>query len=982
MSWTRSHAGRAAPSIRRQARRLFQPKLEALEDRTVPSAYTFTKIVEFPSTSGIQVSEAAINNLGQAVFEADSSTLHAIYVSTSDPAAPTLVAKTGDPIPGTGRTISQIVTQPAINDAGTVVFHVTMDNGWRALLTWSGGPLVAVTRGDTGINPTSNRPDINNTGTVAFLGGGGIYVVPADGSAAPTLIPSPFGVNALAINDSGVIAYRISGTETTFSTTNGTTTTTIFTGTGVFSQPSIGNNGTVIFLGGGPSVRSVYTYDGTLHAVASAPSANFSLLDVNAAPSVNADGSFLFYARTATDIGLFSGPDPVADGVVFQSAALDGEFHPAPGLFSKNGLNDIGQFAIPAFSVVGQTRAVFRANPVLPTLSISNATVTEGNSGTTNATFTVTLSATSTKAVTVSYATADGSATTADNDYTAISGTLTFAPGETSKTITVAITGDTKFEPDETFSVNLSGAAHATIATGTGTGTIQNDDFNQPPVLSGVPASVSIPELIPYTFTATATDPNPGETLTFSLQGTVPMGAGIDASSGVFTWTPGEAQGPGSYTFKVRVTDNGSPSLFDEKTITLNVTEVNLPPVLSGVPASALVPVQTSYTFTATAVDPDLPANTLAFSLVGAPAGAAIDSTTGVFTWTPTAAQAGSYTFKVRVTDTGSLYDEKPLTLTVYRPNSLSGFVYLDDNNNGVKDALEVGIPGVTVTLTGTDDLGNAVGPVTMATAADGSYTFPNLRPGTYSLTETQPIGYQDGKDAVGTINGVLANDLISSITLKSGDNGSNYNFGELATTAVHKGQTATIGFWNGPNGQALIKSFGPTAQGQSLANWLAGSFPNLFGNLAGKGNAEVAAYFQLVFSNAKLFNQAADGSNSGMKLEAQVLGTALSVFASTQSLGGTTAAAYGFEVTEAGLGAASYNVAAFGNAFGLANNTTVTILQLLQITDRLTVRKTISNSDPAQYGVVYGGDATQARLWRPIVNAVFDDINNLGEIS
>src|SRR5581483_2361807 len=68
MSWTRSHAGRAAPSIRRQARRLFQPKLEALEDRTVPSAYTFTKIVEFPSTSGIQVSEAAINNLGQAVF--------------------------------------------------------------------------------------------------------------------------------------------------------------------------------------------------------------------------------------------------------------------------------------------------------------------------------------------------------------------------------------------------------------------------------------------------------------------------------------------------------------------------------------------------------------------------------------------------------------------------------------------------------------------------------------------------------------------------------------------------------------------------------------------------------------------------------------------------------------------------------------------------------------------------------------------------
>jgi hypothetical protein len=117
------------------------------------------------------------------------------------------------------------------------------------------------------------------------------------------------------------------------------------------------------------------------------------------------------------------------------------------------------------------------------------------------------------------------------------------------------------------------------------------------------------------------------------------------------------------------------------------------------------------------------------------------------------------------------------------------------------------------------------------------------------------------------------------------------------------------------------------------------------------------------------------------MKLEAQVLATALSVFASTQGLGGSTAAAYGFEVTAGGLAGASYNLAAFGGAFGVPSYTTVTIWQLLQLVDGLTVRKTLSPSDATKYGVVYGGDASRARLWRPIINAVFDDLNNLGII-
>ena len=105
----------------------------------------------------------------------------------------------------------------------------------------------------------------------------------------------------------------------------------------------------------------------------------------------------------------------------------------------------------------------------LPRLQIGDATVTEGNTGTVSATFTVTLSAASNQPITVAYATADHTAT-AGSDYQAASGTLTFAPGETSKTITVPVIGDRLPEPNEYFAVNLSGPTNAGIADGQGVG--------------------------------------------------------------------------------------------------------------------------------------------------------------------------------------------------------------------------------------------------------------------------------------------------------------------------------------------------------------------------------------------------------------------------------------------------------------------------------------------------------------------------------
>src|SRR5205814_7889680 len=109
----------------------------------------------------------------------------------------------------------------------------------------------------------------------------------------------------------------------------------------------------------------------------------------------------------------------------------------------------------------------------------------------------------------------------------------------------------------------------------------------------------------------------------------------IDSATGVFTWTPTEAQGPGVYAFTVLVSD-GQAS--DSKTIVLTVAEVNVAPVLGGVPSSATIDEEQPYTFTATASDHDLPAQTLTFSLNGAQTGTRHDPTTGAFTWPPSAA--------------------------------------------------------------------------------------------------------------------------------------------------------------------------------------------------------------------------------------------------------------------------------------------------------------------------------------------------------
>ena len=179
--------------------------------------------------------------------------------------------------------------------------------------------------------------------------------------------------------------------------------------------------------------------------------------------------------------------------------------------------------------------------PPPPSLRIHDATVAEGNTGTRAVEFTVTLSAASTDTITVAYATANSTAT-GGNDYQSASSTLTFAPGETSKTITVAVIGDRLAEPNETLSVNLSSATNATIADDQGVGTIVDDEprisISDVSKAEGRKGQKTL-----FTFTVTLSAAyDQSVTMSYrTVNGTAMTGDGdYTAKTGTLTFAPGE----------------------------------------------------------------------------------------------------------------------------------------------------------------------------------------------------------------------------------------------------------------------------------------------------------------------------------------------------------------------------------------------------------------------------------------------------------
>lgn len=198
-----------------------------------------------------------------------------------------------------------------------------------------------------------------------------------------------------------------------------------------------------------------------------------------------------------------------------------------------------------------------------------------------------------------------------------------------------------------------------------------DDEFNAnvPPVISLVPSSVTIPELALYSFDANATDTDiPVQTLTFNLadgiSGDVPSGASINSSTGVFSWTPTEAQGPAIYTFDVAVSDGESTA---SSTIIITVTEVNQAPIADN--KNVVVVEDTPKTIELSGSDADLPSQDLAFSIVVQPTKgtlSVIDQDTGYVVYTPNANATGADSFTYRVTDDQPINNQSiPATVSI-----------------------------------------------------------------------------------------------------------------------------------------------------------------------------------------------------------------------------------------------------------------------------------------------------------------------------
>src|SRR5690349_20801001 len=202
-----------------------------------------------------------------------------------------------------------------------------------------------------------------------------------------------------------------------------------------------------------------------------------------------------------------------------------------------------------------------------PSITVHDVVVVEGNSGTTQAMFSVTLSAASSQTVSCSFATANGTAT-AGSDYVATSGTLTFAPGEVEKPVVVLVNGDTVDEAQETFFLDISNVQNATVNTSRGTGFIIDDDG---PTISVNDVSVtegnSGTKAATFTLTLSAPSVEPIAIRVITTPGTATASSDYNSINLVVTFQPGVV------TRTVDVSIIGDTNLEPNETFTVNLSD-------------------------------------------------------------------------------------------------------------------------------------------------------------------------------------------------------------------------------------------------------------------------------------------------------------------------------------------------------------------------------------------------------------------------
>lgn len=339
---------------------------------------------------------------------------------------------------------------------------------------------------------------------------------------------------------------------------------------------------------------------------------------------------------------------------------------------------------------------------------------------------------------------------------------------------------------------------------------------NLPPTITGS-STATVNELAPLTLNYTATDPNAGQTITWSLTG-APAGMTISAS-GVVNWTPTEAQGPNTYNVTVVATDNGSPAQSGTLPLTVTVNEVNTAPTITN-GGNATIPEGTLYQFDFNASDVDIPANTLVFSLVGAPSGAVINATTGVFSWIPSEAQGtgGVYNFTVRVTDNGpgALTGDRAIALTVSEvnvapvlttPASASG-------NEGTlisfnASATDADVPAQTLTYSlVSPPAGASINPTTGAfTWTPSESQGPAVTNITVRVTDNGPGALSADKVVPVTVNEVNSAPVLTIPASLSGNEGTLITFASSVVDPDVPANTISYSMTGAPSGASLSAS-------------------------------------------------------------------------------------------------------------------------------------------------------------------------------
>ncbi len=199
----------------------------------------------------------------------------------------------------------------------------------------------------------------------------------------------------------------------------------------------------------------------------------------------------------------------------------------------------------PVWAALGQERATvtIQDNDPAPSVSVAAIELLEGDAGSSNATFTLTLSSPSAQAASVSYSTADGTAV-AGSDYTAKFGTATLPPGSLSAQVAVAVRGDARFEPDESFLLKLENPVNAVLANAEARATILNDD--RAPLISVSDAGVTeAPGATVASFEVTLSEPSLEAAVTLQYAtagGSATGGLDFEDTSGIVTLAPRETK--------------------------------------------------------------------------------------------------------------------------------------------------------------------------------------------------------------------------------------------------------------------------------------------------------------------------------------------------------------------------------------------------------------------------------------------------------